>query len=74
MQVLASTAGRKGASFFNDSTQVCYLKLGTTASATSYTVKMAAGSFYELPHPVYTGRIDAIWTSANGSLLVTELT
>lgn len=74
VQVLASTAGRKGASFFNDSTQVCYLKLGTTATSSSYTVKMAAGDFYEAPFPCYTGRIDAIWASANGNMFVTELT
>lgn len=74
VQLLASTAGRKGASFFNDSTVTAYLKLGTTASTTSFTVRMSPNSFYELPQPVYTGRIDAIWASnASGSMRITEL-
>ena len=74
VQLLGSTAGRKGGYFFNDSTQVLYIKFGTTASATSFTVKMAAGSFYEIPQPVYTGRIDGIWASADGNVRITELT
>ena len=73
VQLLASTAGRRGASFFNDSTAIAYLKLGTTAATNSYTVKMAAGSFYELPQPCYTGRIDCIWASANGVMAISEL-
>jgi hypothetical protein len=73
--ILASNAARLGATFYNDSTQVCYLKFGATASTTSYTVQMAAGAYYELPGPhVYSGIIDGIWASANGSMRVTELT
>jgi hypothetical protein len=74
VQLLASTAGRKAAYFHNDSTATAYVKFGTTASTTSYTVKMAPDSFYEIPQPVYTGRIDAIWSAANGSMRITELT
>jgi hypothetical protein len=74
VQLLASTAGRKAAYFYNDSTADCYLKLGTTASTSSFTVKMVSNSFYELPQPCYTGRIDAIWTSATGNIRITEIT
>lgn len=74
VSLLASTSGRKGAMFFNDSTSPAYLKLGATASTTSFTVKMFAYSYYELPMPVYTGAIDAIWDSATGSMRITELT
>lgn len=74
VQLLASNTARKMATFFNDSTQALYLKLGTTASSSSYTVKMAAASYYELPPPIFTGRIDGIWASANGSVLITEET
>jgi hypothetical protein len=73
VQLLASNAGRRGAYFFNDSTSIAYLKLGTTAATNSYTVKMAAGSYYELPYPCYTGRIDCIWASANGVMALTEI-
>jgi hypothetical protein len=73
VQILASTAGRRMAIFFNDSTQILYLKFGTTASTSSYTAQIGPKGYYELPLPVYTGRIDGIWTSANGNLRVTEL-
>lgn len=71
--LLSSNAARVMATFYNESNQICYLKLGTTASATSYTVKMQPESYYELPRPTYTGQIDAIWASANGSMRITEL-
>jgi len=71
--VLAANTARLGATVQNDSTQVLYLKLGTTASTTSYTVKMVAGAYYEVPFG-YTGRIDGIWAAANGNARVTELT
>ena len=71
--LLSSNASRVMATFFNESTQICYLKLGTTASATSYTVQMFPGDFFEVPRPTYTGQIDAIWASANGSMRITEL-
>ena len=57
---------------FNDSTAVLYVKFGTTASASSYTVQMAAGAYYEFPQPVYAGRVDGIWASANGNARLTS--
>lgn len=71
--ILAANTGRIGAQFYNDSTTVLYLKFGTTASATSFTVPLAAATYYELPGG-YTGNIDGIWASANGTCRVTELT
>ena len=72
--LLSSNADREGAMMHNDSTAIAYVKFGTTATDSSYTVEMAAGAYYELPQPVYTGRIDAIWASANGAMRITELT
>jgi len=72
--LLSANSARRSATFVNDSTSVCYVKFGTTASATSFTVKMQPGDYYELPQPCYTGRIDAIWVSANGNMRITELT
>jgi hypothetical protein len=72
--LLSANTSRKGVSIHNDSTSVLYVKLGTTASATSYTIKMAADSHYEVPFG-YTGRIDGIWASdASGAARITELT
>jgi hypothetical protein len=71
--LLASNAARLGAAVYNDSTQILYLKLGATASATSHTVQLVAGAYYEVPFG-YTGVIDGIWASANGAARVTEVT
>ena len=53
-----------------------YLKLGTTASATSFTVLIPHQGYYEMPaNPdCYTGAIDGIWAAANGAVRITELT
>ena len=72
--LLAANTARKGAYFYNDSTQILYLKLGATATTSSYTVEMGPEDFYELPNPIYVGIIDGIWASANGALRVTEIT
>jgi hypothetical protein len=61
VSLLASTAGRFGACITNDSTAVLRVKLGTTASSTSYTAKL-------------TGAIDGIWESAAGNARITEIT
>lgn len=71
--LLASNSNRLGATIYNDSTAVLYVKLGATASSTSYTVQLAAnGGYYEVPAN-YTGIIDGIWASATGNARITEL-
>lgn len=75
--VLAANAARFAFLLYNDSSSVVYVKLGATASATSFTKKM-------LPQEVwgtldvgvnYTGKIDAIWATApGGAMRVTEMT
>ena len=72
--LMAANADRLGLTIHNSSTQILYVKFGATASATSYSVKIAADGFYELKHPVYTGIVDGIWVSADGNAYVTELT
>lgn len=70
--LLSSNASRKMSTFYNDSTKILYLKFGTTASTISYTVQIPAGGYYELPSPVYSGRIDGIWNGTNGAARITE--
>jgi hypothetical protein len=70
---LSSNSSRLGATIYNDSTQVLYVKLGATASTSSFTVAMVASSYYEVPYN-YTGIIDGIWASANGNARICELT
>ena len=70
--LLASSASRVGACFFNDSTSDMYLKFGATASTTSFTVKVLAGGYFALTPPIYTGIIDGIWDTTNGTMRVTS--
>lgn len=72
--LLASNAARLGATIANDSSAVLYVKLGATASTSSYTVKMTQDAYYEVPFG-YTGVIDGIWASdAGGNARITEVT
>jgi len=74
--ILAANAARKGATIANNTGAILYLKfdvIGTT-SATSFTVRLAANAYYEVPFQ-YTGAISGIWASAGaGTALISELT
>jgi len=73
--LLATNTSRKGAMIVNDGAKNLFVKFGTTASTTSYTVKLIAGSFFEVPFS-YTGIITGIWDVVVGgdAARVTELT
>ena len=71
--LMASNALRRGLCVFNDSSSVLYIKFGSSASATSYTVKLDAGGYYEMPANLYSGAVTGIWVSANGYAYVTEV-
>lgn len=73
VSLLASNTSRLGATIANDSTAALYVKLGATASTTSYTIKLLQDDYYEIPYG-YTGEIDGIWASATGNARITELT
>jgi hypothetical protein len=73
--LLAANTTRRGAMIFNDSASAnLYVKLGSTASLTSFTALVPPSGYYELPYPVYTGTIDGIWDAAVGDARITELT
>lgn len=72
--LLAANSNRKGATIYNDSNKNLYVKLGSGASTTSFTVKMVKGAYYEVPFN-YRGIITGIWdTSPSGVARVTEVT
>lgn len=72
--LLSSNSSRMGATIHNDSAEILYVKFGTTASLTDYTVKMIADAYYEVPFG-YTGRLDGIWAAnSTGAARITELT
>jgi hypothetical protein len=73
-ELAAANGARRALAVMNDSTATLFLKLGTVADpAASYTVKIPAGGYYELPQPIYTGQVDGTWSAANGNAYVTEL-
>lgn len=73
--LVAANSSRIGASVTNDSSAKLYVKTGTTATATDYTVPLVSGAYWEAPYG-YTGRIDGIWASDpnDGAARVTEYT
>lgn len=73
--IVAATDGtRKGVLIVNDTIQAFFLKYGLTASTTSYSVRMPSLSYWEMPVPVWQGRMDGIWDASNtGAARVTIL-
>lgn len=71
--LLASNSSRKGFTLYNDSTAICRVAFGATASATAFTFLMQPNAYYE-NNSNYTGAIAGIWASATGNMRVTELT
>lgn len=75
VQLLAANTARKSASIFNDADKALYVKFGTTASTSSFKVKIAAGGYWDFPMPIYTGRVDGIWdTAPTGNARISEET
>lgn len=71
--LLASNSARLGAIIHNDADADLLVKLGTTASATSYTKRLKPQETWEVILR-YTGRIDGILESSSGASRATELT
>lgn len=73
-QLIAANTSRKGLLLNNTDANPVYIYYGTTASLTKFTVRIPSNSYWEMPQPVYTGRIDAIWSAdGSGSLIGSEL-
>lgn len=71
--LLASNTARRGATVYNDDSKVLYVALGSAATTSDFTIKIAADGYYEIPFN-YTGIITAIRASGSGNVRVTELT
>jgi hypothetical protein len=71
--LVAANTARKSIVIVNDSASAdLYIKLGGTASATSYTYLLAPKDILD-KQLSYTGIIDGIWSAAVGAARVTEL-
>src|SRR3990167_4460583 len=76
---LAANPARRGGFLYNDADKDCYVKLGSGASATSFTARLAkkdagniGGSLNLGTLRVYRGVITVLWeTSPTGSLRIT---
>jgi hypothetical protein len=54
------------------STSTLYLKFGTGASLTSWSVLIEPGGYWEMPRRYWTGTVTGIWSTAVGDAHVTE--
>ena len=70
--VSSSNTNQKGLTIYNESGAIAYIKLGSTASTSSYSIQIAIGGYYEVPFG-YTGNIDGITSSGTAILRVTSL-
>lgn len=70
--LLAANGLRKGGAVYNESTSNLFVKMGTAASTTSYTIRILPDGYWEIP-AFYSGQIDGIWATANGAAQVTEV-
>jgi hypothetical protein len=70
--IATANTGRLGCQVFNEGTGNLYITLGTaTTSTSSYTVRLLANDYYEVPSN-YTGLIGGIFSTA-GTARVTQL-
>lgn len=71
--LLASAASKKMVHIYNDSAGKLYVNYGATASATSFTVLLAAGGYYETPSGFpYSGVISGILDTGTGNAQITS--
>lgn len=72
--LLAANAARKRVFVYNDSSSAMYLACATTASTSSYSIKIPANTLYEMSaNPIYPGALAAVWDTATGTARVTEV-
>ena len=70
--IATSSTGRLGCQIFSEGPGTLYVTLGTaTTSTSSYTARLSAGDYYEVPSN-YTGLIGGIFATA-GTARVTEV-
>jgi hypothetical protein len=73
VRLLDANTNRLGGTVYNDSDKILYLKLGTVASSTSYTIQIVPKGYFEIPY-VYIGDLDGAWEAGvtGTGALVTE--
>lgn len=70
--LLTTDTNRAQAIVYNETTAALYVKLGTGAAITDYTIKVAgSGGYFEVPIR-YLGPVSGVWDAATGYAQVTE--
>lgn len=70
--LLPENVKRFGATIYNDSTKILFVKFGTGVSTTSFTAKIPSAGYFEVPF-TYAGIITGLWAAVNGAARITEL-
>ena len=70
VQLLADNANRVEAVITNDSTAILYIKLGTGATTSDYTISLSPNE--SLIVDKYNGILHGVWDSVNGNARITE--
>jgi hypothetical protein len=70
--IFSANARAQARRMVNDSTSVCYVCEGGTASATNYTYRLDPYDRLEMPLPLFQSEVTAIWVTATGAMRVTE--
>jgi hypothetical protein len=73
ISLVAANVDRKMVTFYNNSTASLFIKFGSLASLTSFSLKIGAGDYMEFPYPCYIGQIDGFWDAVNGNVMITEI-
>jgi hypothetical protein len=68
----AANGNRRGLTVYNDSSKILFLKLGSAASTTDFSVKISSQGYFEVPSN-YTNIVTGIWSGVNGFAYVTEI-
>jgi hypothetical protein len=71
--LLAANSSRIAATIYNATNKIAYIKYGSTASATNYTLQLMPNAYFEVQND-WTGEIDSFASNGtNGNILVTEM-
>ena len=70
--LFAANPAAVGRTVYNDGGGNIYVKFGTGASSSSFTVRVSDNGYYELPQPLYKGIVTASAASGTRTTRVTE--
>ena len=71
--LMGANGTARGRMVFNHAASSLYLKYGSTATESDYTLEIPSKSYFEFPSPVYTGRVDGRWVTTSGWAQVTQV-